>query len=1555
MLNAEEASGRLESLKNPDWRSDAEGRLPDDLALPFIEQPKDRGSYQQYQRHRDRIADAARRLDALDDRRRLDVMTALHPGLGVALARWWTDDQGRPYLRNQARRAFRMPNTPEMTVEARGHDLAEFIRAVGPFEADPRWLAAWGGHLMGKRAGWLPRTIGGVLASGIDLGGDPAEETLSILISVGNGEHPVGVMSRHVITALLYSSRPEGWDFTERLLLAAQRQEGLRQVILESADEGHPDAFDKILRCVLDNNLLRFAAAVRAAGVWLGFGASIAELPSAVERVSRLALLRVDQAERRDALSSGIPWDVYLALCAQGMRDVLVTIPEMSSLADHASRGVRAAVARYAAETGTIQGQHLLIRMLDDPDTGVASLARALISGQGWQQPGAFDALCRLIPRLPQRASKVSTLGVQDAPVLVSRQLAAGHLVDALGERPPGDLAPWLPAMDATGRYRVASRIGKESALTPDLREVMVRLLSDRSSQVSNEAVRTLSRLRLDPAEAPAVETLLTRTSATMRRGALTLLSTLPAAEVRVSAGRLAASADQGQRAAADELLRQLGDAGEEIADLRVTMTVDRTPPLVPRRGGGPFSDAVATKTLEALDDLVYEHRNTVVTVTNWQGSREVLLGDAGNQYLPSFITRLAPRDPGMLLAEVFREWWLTRPGELHHDDALDALRAYVTAAGTQPRGLGGFADLWIGLLDDNVPVLRYPSIVRHIASRLAADDPSSAVIDECLDALETSLASVPHSRLLAPVPRNSPSSDWRGQLRTHPWRVLLNYLLSTSQDSFTAAQIGRWYRLMRWVEKPHPEAESTSVAPSLLLAAHDAGLATDADVAAELLRLRSYLLREFTGRRPGKLARTHPRAVTIAQDIRDRITETELRRGDLPTPTSDVVPTIRSVTGAALIVRLLEVLGASKLTRGRAWSSGSKDAVLSHLVRVSYPAPGDTPEALTGVEPHRLIELALYAPQWASLVEQSVGWPGLTDGVLWLHAHTKDKQWSVEKEVRESWEAMIAERTALSSADLLDGAVDIDWFHAGYTALGQQRWKRLHAAAKFASGGNGHRRAQVFADAMLGTTDEETLTERITSKRDQDAVRALGLLPLPEVNTARQDTRSHRYSVLREFERGIRKFGAQRQASEKTALRIGIENLARTAGYTDPAHFVWTLEASEAGALADGPVTVTKDDVTMVLSVSPDGVPDLSVRRGNRVLRSVPAAIRKAPWVAELRDQAAALRQQAVRVRADLESAMTGQAEFRPADLDGLRRHPVLAPLLARLIWVGPDSVTCTFTDRPAQPLRIAHPADLVAEGSWVSWQERLFAGQWRQPFKQGFREFYALTAEERKQSPVSHRYDGHQLQPRQAVALLQTRGWLASAEEGRVSRTFHAYDLVAHVLFDGGFLTPAEADLPIIDGVSFTRRGESLLQPLDSIPPVVFSEAMRDLDLVVSVAHVGGVDPETTASTTQMRAALIRETGRLMKLTNITFAGDHLLIDGTLGEYSVHLGSGTVHWRPGGSVCIIPVGSQHRGRLFLPFADDDPKTAEIVSKALLLARDREIKDPTILEQLRS
>ena len=71
-------------------------------------------------------------------------------------------------------------------------------------------------------------------------------------------------------------------------------------------------------------------------------------------------------------------------------------------------------------------------------------------------------------------------------------------------------------------------------------------------------------------------------------------------------------------------------------------------------------------------------------------------------------------------------------------------------------------------------------------------------------------------------------------------------------------------------------------------------------------------------------------------------------------------------------------------------------------------------------------------------------------------------------------------------------------------------------------------------------------------------------------------------------------------------------------------------------------------------------------------------------------------------------------------------------------------------------------------------------------------------------------------------------------------------------------------------------------------------------------------------------------------------------------MSSYSVQLGSGNVHKLPGNAVCIVPVSAQHRGRVFLPFADDDPRTAEVVSKVLMLARDDKIQDPSILAQLR-
>ena len=96
-------------------------------------------------------------------------------------------------------------------------------------------------------------------------------------------------------------------------------------------------------------------------------------------------------------------------------------------------------------------------------------------------------------------------------------------------------------------------------------------------------------------------------------------------------------------------------------------------------------------------------------------------------------------------------------------------------------------------------------------------------------------------------------------------------------------------------------------------------------------------------------------------------------------------------------------------------------------------------------------------------------------------------------------------------------------------------------------------------------------------------------------------------------------------------------------------------------------------------------------------------------------------------------------------------------------------------------------------------------------------------------------------------------------------------------------------------------------------------------------------------------MCAAKLTELG----IDNVVLEGSHALIKGSRGKYSIHLGSGVIHRQGGHQIQVLPVHSQSRGKLFLPFLDEDPKTAEIMSKIVLFAGDTKIKDPYILDQL--
>lgn len=238
-------------------------------------------------------------------------------------------------------------------------------------------------------------------------------------------------------------------------------------------------------------------------------------------------------------------------------------------------------------------------------------------------------------------------------------------------------------------------------------------------------------------------------------------------------------------------------------------------------------------------------------------------------------------------------------------------------------------------------------------------------------------------------------------------------------------------------------------------------------------------------------------------------------------------------------------------------------------------------------------------------------------------------------------------------------------------------------------------------------------------------------------------------------------------------------------------------------------------------------------------------------------------------------------------------------------------------------------------------------------QPFKQVFREYYPITEEERQEKTISKRYAGHQVQPQKTVALLKGRGWTVDYEEG-LQKVFYKENLVVRMYALADWFSPADIEAPTLETIQFYDRNTGKAVDLENIPPILFSETMRDMDLVVSVAHVGGVDPEASHSTVEMRTAIAAELVKLLKLGNVEFIGSHAKIHGTLADYSVHMGSGVVHAQGTGMLAILPVHSQARGRIFLPFADEDPKTAEIMSKIILLSEDKKIKDSSILSQIR-
>jgi hypothetical protein len=244
------------------------------------------------------------------------------------------------------------------------------------------------------------------------------------------------------------------------------------------------------------------------------------------------------------------------------------------------------------------------------------------------------------------------------------------------------------------------------------------------------------------------------------------------------------------------------------------------------------------------------------------------------------------------------------------------------------------------------------------------------------------------------------------------------------------------------------------------------------------------------------------------------------------------------------------------------------------------------------------------------------------------------------------------------------------------------------------------------------------------------------------------------------------------------------------------------------------------------------------------------------------------------------LEDAMVRQDAFLWSEIVDLQNHPIIQQLMQHIVLRKASHFGFPTADglvtldgevqalAPSDEVYLAHPYDLYTAKLWENYQRYCFSEKVQQPFKQIFRELYIPTPDELHLKSTSKRYEGHQVQPGKTVALLKSRGWRVSYEEG-LQKVYHREGVIAKIYALADWFSPADIESPTLETIQFLDKKTYKPMVFTELSPIIFSEVMRDLDLVVAVAHVGDVDPETSQSSVEMRGVLVRETARLFKLT--------------------------------------------------------------------------------------
>lgn len=444
--------------------------------------------------------------------------------------------------------------------------------------------------------------------------------------------------------------------------------------------------------------------------------------------------------------------------------------------------------------------------------------------------------------------------------------------------------------------------------------------------------------------------------------------------------------------------------------------------------------------------------------------------------------------------------------------------------------------------------------------------------------------------------------------------------------------------------------------------------------------------------------------------------------------------------------------------------------------------------------------------------------------------------------------------------------------------------------------------------------------------------------------------------------------------------------------------------------------LVVTGTTSTEIRWIKPDGKPQ----------KTVPKAV-KDNFADDLKELKAAAKDiqkmlPAQRDRIDLlhlKQKKWAYATWRERYLD----HPLVGTLARRLIWTFDSGKLVDATWLDGQLVDAAGeaaeiPADATVslwhpighnESAITAWRRFFENREIKQPFKQAHREVYLLTDAERTTNVYSNRYASHIIKQHQYNALCGVRGWknqlrlCVDADYPPTYVELPEWNLRAEFWVEGVgddygvdtnesgvylYLSTDQVRFYAIDadqvsahagggGYSWGRwRGEAEPEPipLNQIPPLVFSEIMRDVDLFVGVASVAN-DPNwqdggpegryrdywhdtsfgDLGATAQTRREILERLVPKLKIAErCSFDEKFLIVRGDKRTYKIHLGSSNILMEPNDQyLCIVPGrGAGPGDKVFLPF-EGDQRLAVILSKAMMLAADTKITDPTILSQI--